>query len=576
MTSRLSAGTRKTTMIVNFPGSPKACAECFTILQPILSHCVDQMRGDVRSVAETHYREVNQQNHQQSQQHNNSVFRVSSPVTSSNHQSPNSDSSKNPPEDTVKIIPPVPSARSVKGPPPAGRDRESKFPMIDVNEAATLILHEMSSLTSSSTELLPIHDPKHLIHRILAVDLKSNVNLPPFPASVKDGYAVLTIDGGNNTRIVLPAPSTAGSLPSSRTSVSSGYCVRISTGAPVPVGADAVVQVEDTELVSASPTGEEREILIKTRPTFGQDIRSVGCDIKKGEIVLKEGTVLGPVELALISSVGFGDVPVIRLPSVGLLSTGDEIIPAGSSASASSGKIWDANKTCIAGLLSSRNIDYTDLGIAKDESDEVYNKLVHAFEEKEIDVLITTGGVSMGERDVLKRILEVGFDAKIHFGRVNIKPGKPMTFITCDWKGSRKAIFALPGNPVSAFVTCYLFVLPALQSLSYSSPKSLKKGTSSRHTNGAHVSLTALHRTMTAVLKTNKVINLDSRPEFSRGILTFGPGLHTPEVELIAGGQASSRLLSVRDANALVMFPQRSSSKTQIFDGEAVSVILID
>ena len=182
----------------------------------------------------------------------------------------------------------------------------------------------------------------------------------------------------------------------------------------------------------------------------------------------------------------------------------------------------------------------------------------------------------MGERDVLKKILEVGFEAKIHFGRVNIKPGKPMTFITCDWKGHRKVIFALPGNPVSAFVTCYLFVLPALQSLSYSTSK--KKGLSSRsrQTNGNVLSMSSFHRTMTAVLKTNKVINLDPRPEFSRGVMTFSPGLHTPEVELISGGQASSRLLSVRDANALVMLPQRRPERTQIFDGEAVSVILID
>lgn len=208
MTSRLSAGTRKTTMIVNFPGNPKACAECFAIIQPVLHHCVDQMRGDVRSIEEAHSRLNN----------HNSIPRVSSPsnssITSSSHHSrqPSSEEIVSVP---VKIIPPIPVAR-VKGPPPAKRDRESKFPMIEADEAASIILHEMSCLSSSSTELVPIHDLKHLIHRILAVDLKSNVNLPPFPASVKDGYAVLTIDGGNNTRTVLPAPSTAGTLPSPR------------------------------------------------------------------------------------------------------------------------------------------------------------------------------------------------------------------------------------------------------------------------------------------------------------------------------------------------------------------------
>ena len=570
-------------MIVNFPGSPKACAECFAILTPVLHHCVDQLRGDVESVDNSH-----------NKIHQNNVNHTPSPSSVNSHRNQEEGrSSRNSVKEVMDLSPKLPSAA------PASRPRQSLFPMIETDEALSIILSEMSNISSSaSTELVPIHDLKHLMHRILAVDLKSNVNIPPFPASVKDGYAVLTIDGGGNTRKVLPAPSTAGTVPSSRLQVTSGYCVRISTGAPVPVGADAVVQVEDTELTESTDSGEEREIFIKVKPSFGQDIRSVGSDVKKGEIVLKEGTVLTPVDLSIISSVGFADVPVLRLPVVGILSTGDEIIPAGSSSTPSSGKIWDANKTCLAGLLSSKNIDYIDLGIAKDDPDEVYNKLVTAFDSKEVDVLITTGGVSMGERDVLKNILEVGFEGKIHFARVNIKPGKPMTFITCDWKGNKKVIFALPGNPVSAFVTCYLFVIPSLLSLSHASSssdlrsKERKKRVHARGTEGHPIPssrsrdkiqgnssaslLTSIHRTMSAVLRTNgKVINLDSRPEFCRGILSFD-NQSAPEVELIQGSQASSRLLSVRDANVLVMLPQRRHEKTQVFDGDVVSVILID
>lgn len=521
MISRLAAGIRGSTLIVNFPGSAKACRECFQVIQPVLTHCVDQLRGDVQSVQ-------------------------------FEHEQMKKEAEGSPSPQVVHISV---SGKVAQPPPPALRERVSHYEMIEADEAAAIILHEMT--INSSTELVPIRSIKQLINRCLAVDLRSNVNIPPFPASIKDGYAVLAIDGGGSRR-VLPTPATAGTQPM-KIQVSSGHCVRISTGAPVPIGADAVVPVEDTQLVSATPDGEELEIFIKSKPSFGQEIRSVGSDIKRGEIVLKEGTTLGPVELGLLSSIGFSDVPVIKMPSVGILSTGDEIIAAGQSPS--SGKIWDANKICLAGLLAMKNMDYIDLGIARDDPDEVYNKLEEAF-DNDIDVLITTGGVSMGEKDVVKRILEVGFEAKIHFGRVNVKPGKPMAFLTCEWKGTKKAIFALPGNPVSAFVTCYLFVLPALLCLS-GKKVSLDEG------------LKSLHRTMTAVLKLNKAsMQLDSRPEFCRGLLSFDSS--PPVVELIRGSQASSRLVSVRDANALVMFPQKTPSRTQMRDGEMVNVILIN
>ena len=526
MASRLAAGTREDTLIINFPGSTKAVNECFSIVSPVLKHCVQQIRGEKEPVQSLHARMSSSSNGGSSD----------APVTSANA--------------SAIVI----SMSKVEAPPPALRDRTSPYAMIEVDEAMKIILKETTS--SPVTELIFIKDLKQLVGKCLAVDMKSNVNLPAFPTSVKDGYAVQTVDGAGRRRVL--ATATAGSLPNKLT-VQSGSCIRISTGAPVPMGADAVVPVENTELISSSPSGEEIEILITQKPTFGQDIRTVGCDIKKGQVILKAGAILGPASLGLLASVGYRDVPVLRKPIVGILSTGDELIEAGESYR--EGKIWDSNKTSLAALLCQRNVDFVDLGIARDEASQIYNKLVEAF-DKDIDVLITTGGVSMGEKDVLKRVLEVGFEGKVHFGRVNIKPGKPMAFITCDWKGSKKFIFALPGNPVSAFVTCFLFALPAIRVFSGYKVK--------LHT----IAMLDLHKHLNAILKISKSLPLDTRPEYARGILTFESG--SPQVELIAGSQASSRLASVRDANALVLLPPKTPQRQIIQPNEVVTVILID
>lgn len=165
----------------------------------------------------------------------------------------------------------------------------------------------------------------------------------------------------------------------------------------------------------------------------------------------------------------------------------------------------------------------------------------------------------MGERDVLKRILEVGFDASVIFGRVNMKPGKPMSFLTCDWKGSKKLVFALPGNPVSAFVTCFLFVVPAIQVMS--GRQVVDKG------------LKPHHRMIRAKLRSVKPLLLDSRPEFVRGVISFEDD--SPEVEPVAGSQCSSRLVSVRGADVLVWLPPKSNAKTQILAGEHVTALFL-
>lgn len=215
--------------------------------------------------------------------------------------------------------------------------------MVSVDEALTMVLNEC--LAHSVTNRISIKETQKLVGSTLAQDVRCQVPLPPFPASIKDGYAVLAEDG-IGLRNVCPTASTAGTSPHVLT-IGRGNCVRINTGAPLPQGADAVVQVEDTAMVKCSEAshslnfdvcqkqrsnlwprlqaGEELQIEINTLPVVGQDIRKVGSDIAAGEVVLEKGVRLGAIELGLIAAVGQEQVEVIRQPIVGLLSTGDEV-----------------------------------------------------------------------------------------------------------------------------------------------------------------------------------------------------------------------------------------------------------
>ena len=277
MASRLTAGIRGRTLIVNLPGSAKACRECFATLQPVLVHCSSQLRGDVAATRALH-------------------------------------------EQMSRAPQFVISLKSRAEPPaPALRDRVSSYRMIEADQAMESILREVGGL-APATELVPISQLHNLLGRAVAVDLQSSVNIPPFQASMKDGYAVQAVDGAG-VRKVMSVASTAGSQPN-KLALTSGYCIRISTGAPVPMGADAVVQVEDTQLVSTTESGDELQVFIASKPVFGQDIRVVGADVKRGDVILTEGSVLGPVELGLLASAGFKEVPVVRPPAVGVLSTG--------------------------------------------------------------------------------------------------------------------------------------------------------------------------------------------------------------------------------------------------------------
>uniref|UniRef100_A0A8C2ACD2 Gephyrin a n=1 Tax=Cyprinus carpio TaxID=7962 RepID=A0A8C2ACD2_CYPCA len=325
----------------------------------------------------------------------------------------------------------------------ARRHRMSPFPLTSMDKAFITVL-EMTPVLG--TEIINYRDG---MGRVLAQDVYAKDNLPPFPASVKDGYAVRAADGPGDRFII--GESQAGEQPT--LTVMPGQVMRVTTGAPIPCGADAVVQVEDTELLR-----ESEDVIINTGIIIH---RPIGHDIKRGECVLAKGTHMGPSEIGLLATVGVTEVEVQKFPVVAVMSTGNELLNPEDDLHP--GKIRDSNRSTLLATIQEHGYPTINLGIVGDNPDDLLSALNEGISRA--DVIITSGGVSMGEKDYLKQVLDIDLHAQIHFGRVFMKPGLPTTFATLDTDGARKLIFALPGNPVSAVVTCNLFVIPALRKM---------------------------------------------------------------------------------------------------------------
>ncbi|XP_063015388.1 gephyrin isoform X5 [Melospiza melodia melodia] len=445
----------------------------------------------------------------------------------------------------------------------ARRHRMSPFPLTSMDKAFITVL-EMTPVLG--TEIINYRDG---MGRVLAQDVYAKDNLPPFPASVKDGYAVRAADGPGDRFII--GESQAGEQPTQ--TVMPGQVMRVTTGAPIPCGADAVVQVEDTELIRESDDGTEElevRILVQARP--GQDIRPIGHDIKRGECVLAKGTHMGPSEIGLLATVGVTEVEVNKFPVVAVMSTGNELLNPEDDLLP--GKIRDSNRSTLLATIQEHGYPTINLGIVGDKKPDVLKEegtqsfqntaetglpdcpddLLNALNEgiSRADVIITSGGVSMGEKDYLKQVLDIDLHAQIHFGRVFMKPGLPTTFATLDIDGVRKIIFALPGNPVSAVVTCNLFVVPALrkmQGILDPRPTIIK----------ARLSCD---------------VKLDPRPEYHRCILTWHHQEPLPWAQS-TGNQMSSRLMSMRSANGLLMLPPKTEQYVELHKGEVVDVMVI-
>ena len=408
----------------------------------------------------------------------------------------------------------------------------SPYPMLSVEEALEVTLAQASPLPPVTRRLSRVRGA------ILAADIAAQEPLPPFPASTKDGYAVVAADGPGVYPLV--GEVSAGAL--ADFTVSPGTVAYITTGAPLPPGADAVVMIEETERLESAAAVAEIRINVQVRP--GADVRPVGIDVEAGQTVLAAGERLDAAEVGLLATAGVVDVPVYPRPKVAVLSTGDELIEPGEALGP--GQIRDSNRAMLLAAIEAVGGEPVDLGISGDSQEALEARVQDGLAQA--DILLTSGGVSMGELDLVKPLLEHA--GKVHFGRVRMKPGKPVTFATADVKNGRRLVFGLPGNPVSSLVTFYLFAVPALRKMAGWREPRLRQ----------------------VQARLAQALPLDPyRPEFHRATLHWD-SRQGCFIASSTGSQASSRLLSMRTANALLSLPQREGI---LAPGELVDALLI-
>jgi molybdopterin molybdotransferase len=342
--------------------------------------------------------------------------------------------------------------------------------LLSVEEARSAVLDAISGATEPALVYL-----SEARGRVLAEDVMSLTALPPWDNSAMDGYAIRAADVAAATeaapaRLDVAGEVRAGSAPEG--AVGRGTAIRIATGAPIPPGADAVVQVELTTPADASgaPVGERGRdatgplpaaVLVHQAITAGTAIRRAGDDLPAAEVVLRAGTPLSAAAVALAAGSGNATLMVHRKPRIGILATGDEVVAAGRDLGRAG--IPDANGPGLAALAEEAGGEAQTLGIAADRLDDVRARLATA-RHGDVDAVIVSGGVSVGPYDVVRAAFaEIG---RIELWRVAVQPGKPFAFGVVDRPDGRRCpLFGLPGNPVSSFVTFELFVRPAIRRL---------------------------------------------------------------------------------------------------------------
>ncbi|MEI6044216.1 MAG: gephyrin-like molybdotransferase Glp [Chloroflexota bacterium] len=410
--------------------------------------------------------------------------------------------------------------------------KPSSYAIIEPEEATLLIMSNVRVLEAEETKL------EEGLGRILAEDIYSTLDMPPFDATAVDGYALQSSDDLRQRRII--GEQTAGRITHQR--VEPGTAIRIMTGAPMPEGADAVVMVEYTR---------EKDGLLEvdSAPNPGNNIRPRSEDLQSGQLILKAGTLLGPAELGLLATTGLALIKLIRRPRLAVISTGDEIVEPGKLLAP--GQIYDSNRFGLMAAVAQAYAEPFSLGIAPDTEAGLRNLIEVAL--RNYDGLITSGGVSVGKLDLMKDLLEeLG---TIHFGRVNLRPGKPLTFVTVAVEEQTKPIFALPGFPVASLVSFELFARPAILKM------------------GGHIHV---QRPRVQARLAHSLTHSRERNEFVRAVVTqeFEPssGGSYYYTARTTGSQSSGRLLSMLGANALLHL---APGEKILEEGEVVPAILL-
>ena len=358
------------------------------------------------------------------------------------------------------------------------------------------------------------------INRVLGEDIRSAIDVPSHDNSAMDGYAVIGADIPESGTRELTVIGTIFAGKPLQHAVKSGTCARIMTGGVMPGGADTVVIQERTE-----HNGDRVTIGNDTRP--GDNVRCAGEDIRAGDTILHAGVRLTPADIGLIASLGTGEVMVTRKPRVAFFSTGDELQSIGETLAP--GNVYDSNRYTLYGMLNRLGVEIIDMGVIRDVREDITAAFNQAASYA--DVIITSGGVSVGEADYIKEIL--GQLGQVNFWKVAIKPGRPLAF----GRLQNAYFFGLPGNPVSVMVTFYQFVQPALIKLM-----------GNRY----------IEPLTTTARCTSKLKKRAGRVEYQRGILDRDESGRL--VVEKTGAQGSGILSSMSQANCFIILPMETEA----------------
>ena len=412
--------------------------------------------------------------------------------------------------------------------------------MLSVEEALTQIISSFTTLDHEEKSIL------ECLGQILAEDVTSPLDLPPLSNSGMDGYAVICDDIALSSHQNPTLLDVIGIVPAGQVSnqtVTPGSAIRIMTGAPVPDGSDTVIPFEETDELERRNAGHELNYInINTSLPRGSNIRPSGEDVKQNELVLKSGTLIRPSEISVLASLGLPTIKVIRRPLVSILATGDELVQV--DGNLIPGKIYDSNSAGIAASILSAGGIPRILGIAQDTVESLNDKLEGI---QGSDLVITSAGVSKGDYDVVKDVLND--KGNINFWSVRMRPAKPLAFGHLNHEDTFIPMLGLPGNPVSALVAFEMFARPAIRQM---------------------LGLTTLNRPVVEGILTNPIFNADERRVYARVEVTRNNGTYYASP---TGPQGSNILTSMSKANGLAICPDDEPSRNV---GDKVNIIMLD
>jgi molybdopterin molybdotransferase len=402
--------------------------------------------------------------------------------------------------------------------------------MLSVEEALERILSEIHPLPAIQVPLA------EAVGLVLAEDVIAGEDMPPFANSAMDGFALRSQDSqprdGQPPRLRVTGSVAAGYV--AEHAVEAGTAMRIMTGAPVPPGADAVIQIELTNY--DGPQSTWVEVLQAVAP--GNNVRPAGEDMRSGQTVLRQGSEIGPWEIGILATLGKAIVPVMRQPRVAILGTGDEVIEIDQPLAP--GKIRNSNSYLLEAAVRRAGAQPIRLGVARDTVESLREKFSQAMDS---DLILTSGGVSVGDFDLVKNIMAE--QGEINFWRINMRPGKPVAF---GHIGSTP-LLGLPGNPVSAAVTFELFGRPVLRKMA------------------GH---TRLSRPQVEVVVEDGIRERASRRHYVRAHVGWRDGRFVAHT---TGKQGSNIMTSLLNANALVIVPEGG---VEIKAGETAQALMLD